>query len=299
MRTGERVVRSLKALGAEVHLLEPQKNFVEELKRIRAEFVFLATHGADGEDGTLQGIIDLLAIPYTGSNRAASGLCFNKVRFKELLSSATLPTPPWFSFTVNAFQKYGASETLGIVGKVLGFPIVVKPVRGGSSMGIGVAKTGAQLESCVLAALNYDDEVLLERFVDGRELAVTVLSQDSRVEVLPIVEIEVDAPIYTFDAHYEIGSAMMEEAALNRETLYRVKETAAKAFCSAGCSDCARVDIILDAQGQPNVLELNTIPGLTETGPTPYAAGLAGYSFDQLVSVIASRAAGGYRYHVK
>lgn len=168
---------------------------------------------------------------------------------------------------------------------------MLKPAREGSSLGIKFVQTPGEFGQAIVGALNYDERVLIERFVAGRELAVTVLGPTDAPEPLPIVEIQTDEPYYTFRAHYDAGVATMGEAELDEPLRRRVEEVAVRAYRVAGCRDLARVDILLDEEGTPQILEINTIPGLTETGPARYAAEAAGLNFTALIERVVSRVA--------
>lgn len=292
LRSGRRAAAALEELGFEVETVDPDQRFVHYAMERRPDFVFVAMHGRGGEDGTLQDLLEILDIPYTGSDVHASARCLDKHAFKEMLRSEGLLTPPWHSFNRDAFTQFGAGETLPALTSQLGFPLVVKPAREGSSLGIKVVRSSDEFVTAVLGAFNYDDRVVIERFIAGRELAVTVLGSAEEPRVLPIVEIRTDEPYYTFTAHYETGAATLQVAELSDAEREAVESAARSAYTLAGCRDLARVDIILDAAG-PQILEINTVPGLVETGPTPFAADAAGMSFDDLIAAMVERVRSG------
>jgi len=288
LRSGRRASSALEELGFEVDVVDPDHRFVRHTIEQRPAFVFVAMHGRGGEDGTLQDILEILGVPYTGSDVHASARCLDKHAFKQMLSGAGLATPSWHSFNREAFSQFGAGETLPALTEQLGFPLVVKPAREGSSLGIKVVPSPDEFLAAIVGAFNYDDRVLIERFVEGRELAVTVLGPAEKPRALPVVEIVTTEPYYTFTAHYETGAATLRVAELSDAELERVQKAAQDAYSLAGCRDLARVDIILDDSG-PQILEINTVPGLTETGPTPFAADAAGLEFSDLITAIISR----------
>ncbi|MGB7587755.1 MAG: D-alanine--D-alanine ligase [Solirubrobacterales bacterium] len=288
LRSGRRAAGALEAIGFEVETVDPDHRFVRYLMERVPAFVFVAMHGRGGEDGTLQDLLEILEIPYTGSDVHASARCLDKHAFKEMLRTEDLMTPPWHSFNREAFTQFGAGETLPALTSQLGFPLVVKPAREGSSLGIKVVQSSDEFVTAVLGAFNYDDRVVIERFVTGRELAVTVLGSADDPQVLPIVEILTDEPYYTFTAHYETGAATLKIADLGPDELEQVQTAAQRAYTLADCRDLARVDIILDSSG-PQILEINTVPGLTETGPTPFAADAAGLEFNDLIAELIRR----------
>lgn len=288
LRSGRRASSALEDLGFEVAVVDPDHRFVRHTIEHRPAFVFVAMHGRGGEDGTLQDILEILGVPYTGSDVHASARCLDKHAFKQMLSAAGLPTPRWHSFNREAFSQFGAGETLPALTEQLGFPLVVKPAREGSSLGIKVVRSPDEFLAAIVGAFNYDDRVLIEKFVEGRELAVTVIGPAEEPRALPIVEIVTAEPYYTFTAHYETGAATLRVADLPDAELEQVQNAARAAYSLAGCRDLARVDIILDDSG-PQILEINTVPGLTETGPTPFAADAAGLDFGDLISAIVRR----------
>ncbi len=294
LRSGRRAASALEELGFEVETIDPDHRFVSKVTEYRPEFVFVAMHGRGGEDGTLQDLLEILEVPYTGSDVHASARCLDKHAFKEILRGEGLATPPWHSFNREAFTQFGAGETLPALTAELGFPLVVKPAREGSSLGIKVVHSSDEFVTAVLGAFNYDDRVVIERFIAGRELAVTVLGEAREPRALPIVEILTDEPYYTFTAHYETGAATLRVAELDAGEQEAVKEAATRAYSLAGCRDLARVDIILDGGG-PQILEINTVPGLTETGPTPFAAEAAGVEFDELIAEMVGRVTAGLK----
>lgn len=289
MQSGQRAVRSLQTLGYRVDQVDPDASFVNGLLADPPAFVFVAMHGRGGEDGTLQDLLEILEIPYTGSDIHASARCLDKHSFKEMLSAEGLSTPAWHSFNKEAFAEFGATDTLPTLGEQIGYPMVIKPAREGSSLGLTVIRSEDEFPAAVVGSFSYDDRVLIEEYVEGRELAISILGSTHNPLVLPIVEITTSEPYYTFTAHYELGAAELRVAELSENLEAQVRSVAQRAYVAAGCRDLARVDIRLDEASVPQILEINTIPGLTETGPTPFAADAAGLSFDELIERVISR----------
>ncbi len=283
LRSGARVEDALGRLGHEVLPLEADGSLVKRLIAGKPDVAFIAMHGMGGEDGTTQELLEILGVPFTGPGVAACGRCIDKVMAKHELRSAGIPTPDWFAFNETAFRELGAAEALGGLEERLGFPVVVKPSRGGSALGVKFAENWFDVPEALISAFSYDDRVLLERFVDGRELAVSVLGG----EPLPIVEaIPNSGDSYDFEARYEIGrTSFVCPADLTTEEASVVTETALAAYEALGCAGFSRVDLILGGEG-PQVLEVNAIPGLTDTSLFPQAAEAAGMSFEQLVERI-------------
>ena len=283
LRSGARVEDALERLGHQVVPIDVGADLVKRLRAERPEVAFVAMHGVGGEDGTVQELLELLDIPFTGPDAAACARSIDKVLAKAAMRGTGIPTPDSFAFTQTAFRDLGAADALGDLEGSLGFPLVVKPSRGGSSLGIKFAGSPAEVPGALVAAFSYDDRVMLERFAPGRELAVSVLG----TEPLPIVEaIPAEGDPYDFEARYEIGRTRFVCPA-NLSAGERASVTdAALATCRAlGCEGFARVDLILGDDG-PWVLEVNAIPGLTDTSLLPQAAEAAGMSFEDLVERI-------------
>ena len=283
LRSGARVEDALKRLGHEVVPVDAGADLVERLLEEEPEVAFVALHGRGGEDGTAQELLEMLGISFTGPGVAACTLCMDKALAKHTLRAAGVPTPDWLALSEVALRELGAGEALGELEQRLGFPLVVKPSRGGSALGVKFAADPAEVPAALVAAFSYDDRVLLERFVAGRELAVSILGG----EALPIVEaIPTGGDRYDFEARYEIGRTRFEcPADLEDDRAAAVTGAALEAYEALGCAGFSRVDLILAEDG-PQVLEVNAIPGLTDTSLLPQAAEAAGRSFEDLVERI-------------
>ncbi|HEX5307543.1 MAG TPA: D-alanine--D-alanine ligase [Solirubrobacteraceae bacterium] len=294
LRGGRRVERALRELGYDVQALDADRDFVARVGEARPDFVFVAMHGRGGEDGTLQDLLETLSIPYTGSDPLASALCMDKMLFKRLLSLHGIPTPPFHSFNETAFRELGGAQTFPRLLDELALPVLVKPVAQGSAIGIKFVHRPEQLPGAILGAFGYGDRVLVERHIAGRELAVTILDGSDGPRALPVVELFTPESFYSYEAHYTIGQLRMESPAdLKPDVRERVEQVALESYRLLGCRDFARVDLILDEHEQPQVLEINTIPGLTETGIVTAAAEAAGMTFAELVGAIVARVRAG------
>ncbi|HEY7122183.1 MAG TPA: D-alanine--D-alanine ligase [Solirubrobacterales bacterium] len=280
LRSAARVEDAVGALGHEAVGVDVGHDLVGELRELRPDVVFIALHGPGGEDGTVQELLEILDLPYTGPGVAACALCMDKVAAKHEMRAAEIPTPDWAAFNATAFRELGAAETLEEIEARLGFPLVVKPASQGSSLGVEFAAARDEVPEALLAAFSYDDRVLLERYVKGRELAISVLGG----EALPVVEaIPRDGDFFNFEARYEIGRTdYVCPADLPANVTTRVQELSMRTYETLGCSGFARVDVMLADEG-PQVLEVNAIPGLTDTSLFPMAAEAAGIDFTQLV----------------
>lgn len=281
LRSADRVEDALRSLGHEAVAVDAGPDLVERLKAERPDAAFVALHGRGGEDGTVQELLEILDIPYTGPGVAACVRCMDKVIAKHALREATVPTPDWVAFNDTAFRSLGAAETLPEIEASLGFPLVVKPARQGSALGVRFAAEAKAVPEALVSAFSYDDKVLLERYVQGRELAVSMLDG----EPLPIVEaIPKEEDFYDFEARYEIGRTDFScPAELTEEEAAAVREAAAASWAALGCEGFARVDVILGDAG-PQVLEANAIPGMTDTSLLPQAVEAAGMTFEQFVA---------------
>ena len=289
LRSGARVEDALERLGHEVVGIDVGADLIPRLRAAEPDAAFVALHGTDGEDGTVQELLEILDIPHTGSGMLACTRCWDKVLAKQLLLEAGIPTPEFFSFSETAFEELGAAEALPAIEERLSFPIVVKPAGSGSALGIKFAGTAADVPSALVAAFSYDGKVLLERHVRGRDLAVSVLDGPDGPAALPVVEaIPREEDFYDFEARYEIGRTRFDcPADLPPDVAGRAHDLALAAYRLLGCSGFARVDLMLEeGSGELVVLEANAIPGLTETSLLPLAAEAEGIGFDELVGRI-------------
>jgi D-alanine-D-alanine ligase len=285
--TGGRIQHALERLGHEVHPLDIEDSTTEALMEIAPEAAFVCLHGPGGEDGTVQTILETLGIPYTGSGPLSSIRCMDKDYAKRAVRAASIPTPPFRTFFRRAMNEMGAAAALDAAGDSLGYPLVVKPAREGSSFGLSRVEEPKGLLDAVYEAFGYDAKILLERWVDGTEVSVPILEPAGEVpRVLGLVEIRPREGAYNFEAKYTPGATDFAiPAEIPPEAAVRLEETALKTYELLGCSGFARVDTILE-DGTPWVLDVKTVPGFTETSTFPLAAEAAGISFEKLVETI-------------
>jgi D-alanine-D-alanine ligase len=289
LKSGARVEDALERLGHDVRAIDVGADLVDQLRDPQPEAAFVALHGRDGEDGTVQEVLEILGIPYTGSGVLPCSICMDKVLTKRLLLGAGIPTPEFFSFNETAFKTLGAADTLPDIEERLDFPIVVKPAGGGSALGIKFARTAADVPGALVSAFSYDVKILLERHIRGRDLAVAIVEASDGPRALPVVEaVPHEEDFYDFEARYEIGrTSFVCPADLPDDATERAHELALATYRLLGCYGFARVDLMLEEDsGELFVLEANSIPGLTETSLLPQAAEAAGIGFDQLVGRI-------------
>jgi D-alanine-D-alanine ligase len=285
LRSGENVEAALRRLGHEVLSLDADRDMVKVLRTERPDVAFVAMHGQGGEDGTVQELLEIIGIPYTGSGVSASERAWDKVVSKAMFASAGIPTPASYAFSQAAFRELGAADALGEIEAKLGLPMIVKPARGGSALGIRLAHEPGEVPGALMAALAYDDRLMLERYVAGRELSVSILGNDDP-QALPIVEaIPLGREFYDFESRYTPGATDLRAPAnLPEAVAEEVARIALDCYRTLGCRGFGRVDMMLDADEEPWVIELNTIPGLTDTSAVPRAVEAAGMTFDDLIA---------------
>lgn len=289
LRSGARVEDALARLGHEVVGIDVAHDLVERLRETPFDVAFVALHGRDGEDGTVQELLEVLGIPYTGSGIASCIRSWDKVLAKHEMRAAGIPTPDFYAFGETAFKELGAAAVLPAIEERLDFPIVVKPAAQGSALGIKFARTAADVPTALVSAFSYDQKVLLERHVQGRDLAVSIVETDGEAQVLPVVEaVPPEDAFYDFEARYSIGRTEFEvPAAIGDELTARAQALALEVWHLFGCAGFGRVDLMLEsATEELYVLETNPIPGLTETSLLPQAAEAAGVSFDEVIDRI-------------
>lgn len=296
LRSGARAQSALRALGHDVVAIDASADLVERLLEAEPDVAFLALHGSEGEDGTLQGLLEAIEIPYTGSGPPACMRCTDKALAKYTLREAGIPTAEFAAFKESAIKDMGVAAALPALARNIGFPMVVKPASQGSALGVKFARSSEELPGAIVGALSYDRKVVLERYVDGRDLAVSVLDSAAPGEstrgaptALPVVEaIPREEEFYNYESRYEIGmTTFVCPAELPAQTSERAREIAVRTYELLGCHGAARVDMMLEhGSEQLWVLEVNVVPGLTETSLLPLAADAAGIGFEELIEHI-------------
>jgi len=293
LRSGARVEDALERLGHEPVGIDVGADVIERLRSAAPDVAFVALHGEDGEDGTIQELLEVLGIPHTGSGVLACLRSWDKVLTKHLLEEAGLPTPEFFAFSEAAFEELGAGTALPAIEERLSFPIVVKPATAGSALGVKFARSATDVPAALVAAFSYADRVVLERYVRGRDLAVSILDGPDGATALPIVEaVPRDEDFYDFEARYEIGRTdFVCPAELPPGVTERAQAVALESHSLLGLSGFARVDLMLEeASGDLFLLEANVTPGLTETSLVPQAAEAEGIGLDELIGRIVEEA---------
>ncbi len=286
--SGKRVAEALAERGYRVLALDVTPDLVETLRAERPDACYIALHGKYGEDGTIQELLEFLGIPYTGPGVTASALAWDKSVAKRLFVEADIPTPPWITLTSDAFKEMGAATALDLVPGAVGvFPLVVKPSKQGSALGLTRVSSADELPEALLSALSFGEAAIVERWVEGTELAVSVLDIDGEPVVLPPVEIVAKSGLFDFSARYTAGETdYYVPARLAEATMAEVVRLAREVHMLLGCRDVSRADMVVDADGGVWVLECNTSPGMTETSLLPMAAAERDMSFQYVVEQI-------------
>ena len=288
-RSGTAILEALKAKGYNAEGLELNPaTFANDIKASGAEFVFNALHRKFGEDGIIQGTLEMMGIPYTGSGVMAAAVTMDKVATKRFFMAEGIPTPKAHTYFRYEFKK---RDLTGEILQEFSVPVVVKASSQGSSIGVVIVEKAEELEAALSEAFKYDREVLVEEFIKGRELTVAVWGNEEKQEALPIIEITTVTGRYDYVTKYKVGaSTHIIPAPLPEEVTKKVKEIAIRAFAVCGCSGMARVDFMLGEDNQPYVIEVNTIPGMTETSLVPDAGRAAGIEFPELCARILAMA---------
>jgi len=277
LRSGKNVLHSLKKQGFKnVFQMDLDDDLLLKLRKNKIDAVFIALHGKYGEDGCVQGLLEMAGIPYTGSGVLASALAMNKVQAKKIFQAISIPTPNYSE--INAYSDI-KKETERIL-RIFPLPLVIKPVSEGSSVGVSIVKEGDNLSGILAAAVDEFRDVFIEEYIKGKEVTVGILGE----EALPVLELVPRSEFYDYKAKYTKGGAeFILPARLSKPLYSRVQKTALAAHRALGCRGFSRVDIIVGEDHVPYVHEVNTIPGLTDLSDLPAEAAHAGISFDELI----------------
>jgi len=274
IQTGSAVMRALSSLGYQAQSLDYDRRFIDAIRDLSPDVVFNALHGPGGEDGHVQALLDFLSIPYTGSSLEASALAMDKHLTKKLLAAEGLPTAAWDLFDLSG-------GTLPLLPGSLDLPLVIKPRFEGSSEGVVIVKTHEQWTSAMLAAAKAYSQIMAEEYLEGREFTVGILGE----EALPVIEIVPNRDeFYSFEAKYAPGgSTHVVPAKIDEDLAARLQMLALSVHRLLGLRDYSRTDFIVTKEGRPQILEVNTLPGLTATSLIPDACASVGISFEALI----------------
>ncbi|MCU1419031.1 D-alanine--D-alanine ligase [Mycetocola sp.] len=292
MRSGRRVAEELQAAGHTVTLRDPDASLLSALTEKAPDVVWPALHGASGEDGALQALLRARGIRYVGSHPEAAGLAWFKPTAKVLVSRAGIATPDWLTLPNGTFRELGANGVLAEVLHGIGAAAVVKPAQGGSAQGVTIVTDAADLPRAMVDAYTYSDVALIEKKIEGTELAITVMDSGHGPVALPAVEIQPLSGVYSFEARYNAGeTTFYAPARLSDEIAERAAEVAVQVHTLLGLRHLSRIDLIVDAEGVVWFLEANMLPGLTETSLVPQAIEAAGLTLASAYSALAVAAA--------
>jgi len=265
------VLKALRSRGVDAHAFDPSERDFDLLKEERFARAFIALHGRFGEDGTVQGILEWLGLPYTGSGVLASALAMDKLRTKRIWVAEKLPTPK--------YELLGKDTNFRIAARKLGLPIMVKPASEGSSIGMSKVRAAGDLEEAYALAVNYDRVVIAEQFIDGTELTCGILG----TQALPLIKLETPRDFYDYEAKYVADNTRyILPCGLPAKKERELQELCLTAFRTLGCEGWGRVDLMLNKRGRPFLLEVNTAPGMTDHSLVPMAARAVGLSYEDL-----------------
>ncbi|HEX2565943.1 MAG TPA: D-alanine--D-alanine ligase [Burkholderiales bacterium] len=271
LKSGAMVLKALRSRGVDAHPFDPAERGLGALIDEKFDRVFIALHGRFGEDGTVQGILEWLGIPYTGSGVLASALAMDKVRTKRMWSAEGLPTAP--------FEVLSSKTSFAAVEKKLRLPLFVKPASEGSSVGMTKVKAAGKLKAAYALAAKYDPVVIAEKFIDGPELTAAILGDTA----LPVIRIETPREFYDYEAKYLADDTRyLIPCGLAAKKEKEIQALCLQAFRALGCRGWGRVDVMLDRRGRPSLLEINTAPGMTDHSLVPMAARAVGISYEDL-----------------
>jgi D-alanine-D-alanine ligase len=292
LRSGRRVLDALRAVGVDATVRDADVNLLPALQAQPPDAVIIALHGSTGEDGSLRGVLDLCGVPYVGCDAQSARVAWDKPSAKAVLRESGIPTPDWVALPHDRFSELGAGAVLDRIVDRLGLPLMVKPAQGGSGLGAAVVRDRGELPSAMVGCFAYDQTALVERYVSGVDIAVSVVDLGEGPTALPAVEIVPQNGVYDYAARYTAGLTTWHvPARLDPEVAHQVALTAIAAHSALGLRDLSRVDLIVEPSGSVYVLEVNVSPGMTETSLLPMAVSAAGLDFGKVLAGLVARAA--------
>ncbi|MFZ5591446.1 MAG: D-alanine--D-alanine ligase [Bacillota bacterium] len=287
LRTGQAVYNALLQKGYDAVQIDVDDHIVDSLRKERVGLAFIALHGPGGEDGTIQGLLEILGIPYTGPGVLPSAICMDKITTKKILVYEGLPTPRFIIAKRREYQEKGLSNILLRMQGIVSLPVVVKAPRQGSTIGVTFVRQQAELPVALEEAFKYGAEALIEEMIDGIEVTAAVMGNGQPV-ALPLIEIVSKTGVYDYQAKYTVGmSEHIIPPRLPEDVQQRIKHLAESVYAALDCRGVVRVDFMVNKDNRPYILEVNTIPGMTETSLVPDAARAAGMEFADLVEKLA------------
>lgn len=291
LRSGRRILDALRAAGVDASVRDMDAGLIPALLADRPDVVVIALHGSTGEDGSLQGILDMCGVPYVGASARSARLAWDKPSAKAVLEAAGISTPPWVVLPQERFTELGARAVLERITDRLGLPLMVKPAQGGSGLGASVVREAGALPTAMVSCFAYHPTALVEPYVTGMDVAVAVLDLGNGPVALPAVEIVARDGVYDYAARYTAGvTTWHAPARLPSDVAARVEEVALATHAALGLGDMSRIDLIVDADGRPQVLEASVAPGMTDTSLLPMAVTAAGLDLGKTLATLVTRA---------
>jgi D-alanine-D-alanine ligase len=292
LKSGRRVLDALRTSGVDAELRDADVALLPALAEDPPDAVVIALHGATGEDGSLRGVLDLCGVPYVGGDARAARLAWDKPSAKTVLREHGIPTPDWVALPHDRFSELGAVAVLDRIVARLGMPLMVKPAQGGSGLGAAVVREPGGLPAAMVGCFAYDPTALVERYVVGMDVAVSVVDLGAGAQALPAVEIVPNSGVYDYAARYTAGlTTWHTPARLEPKVADQVAQTALDAHQALGLRDLSRVDLIVDEADEPHVLEVTVAPGMTETSLLPMAVQAASLELGEVFATLVARAA--------
>ena len=290
LRSGRRVAEALRSANVDVTVLDVDADLLPALSQTRPDVVWPLLHGASGEDGSIRDVLDLLDVPYVGTGPRASRIAWSKPVAKSVVARAGLDTPDYVTLPQSLFRELGAQAVMAAVVDKLGLPLVVKPSRGGSALGVSLVRSATDLPQAMVSCFAYGDVALIERAVEGIEVAASVVETSEGLRALPAVEIVTEGP-YDYDARYNPGrTEYFAPARLTSAQAEAVGATAIAAHEALGLRHISRTDLILQPDGTIQFLEVNVAPGMTETSLLPQAVVASGWALPALYRSVVENA---------
>ncbi len=293
LSSGTRVVEELTRAGLDAEVRDADADLLPGLAAVPADAVFIALHGATGEDGALRAVLDLAGVPYVGSPAAACRVAWDKPAAKSVVRSAGVATPDWVALPHSTFRELGAGAVLDLIVARLGLPLMVKPASGGSALGVQKVARVEDLPAAMVSCFAYGETVMVERFVDGVELALSVIDLGDGPTALPAVEIAPQSGVFDYTARYTPGlTEYHAPARIADDVAARAAALAVQVHGELGLADLSRTDAIVSPDGEVHFLETNVSPGMTETSMFPMAVEAAGYELGDVLGRLLTRRAG-------
>lgn len=291
LKSGRRLSDHLAEAGVESEVREPDELLIDYIATTKPDLVWSVLHGAGGEDGSIQRLLEMLDVAFVGAGSKQAKSVWNKATAKSIVSASGISTPDWIALPKNTFKQLNAKSVLGVVNNSIGFPLITKPVEGGSAQGVSKSENPKELGKSMVDAYAFGDEVIIEKFIPGTELAITVVDLGKGPEALPAVEIIADSGNFGYEERYIPGeTTFYAPARLDAQIAQKAAEMAVKAHELLELGVFGRIDLIVDENNQPWFLEASVIPGLTETSLAPQAFVAAGWTLGEAYKAVAESA---------